>query len=246
METDVENLYFDRPNDPGDYRVSIVESTNPALIDKEVTSSLSLHNGEAFCKIMLPHAVECGDQVKCRITINDSVIIDRFVNDIEFTITEKTAHVSGAKRKKINKAEGGDSEGLNQGLGIPDAVEVKEENWHEHDFDALSALKISQDGDNWTFFINIDNKDLLHEIRASKEDAKLLHTKYISANVLVGLALLDEHKKSKSKDDENVGIDERVSKISRAISPFLIPMINGLGGLEANDMEISGDGFEEA
>ena len=59
-------------------------------------------------------------------------------------------------------------------------------------------------------------------------DPKLLEAQYKYGMVLIGLALLKEFEND-NKDEEN--IYNNILVITRAISPFLLPMISSLGEL---------------
>jgi len=62
----------------------------------------------------------------------------------------------------------------------------------------------------------------------------ILKERYKCALVLIGLALLrDDNSNGKEKDQsESEDIFEKIGKISRAISPIILPMISHLGSLE--------------
>ena len=64
---------------------------------------------------------------------------------------------------------------------------------------------------------------------------------YEVAAVLIGLALIHEahSHKAGNEDDEAMPLHEQVQKVTRAVAPFLIPMIQGLGDLGADDLDIS-------
>ena len=68
---------------------------------------------------------------------------------------------------------------------------------------------------------------------------------------LLGLAILHEDEKKPEKDnnisdddDQNgTNVEQVVESVTQAIAPILLPMIDGLGTLEATDMETySGSG----
>jgi hypothetical protein len=75
----------------------------------------------------------------------------------------------------------------------------------------------------------------------------ILRKKFEIASVLVGLALIHEQqtrKKSENNDtDEGKDVDaelsNRVRRLTRALAPVLLPMIDGLSGIEADALEQS-------
>ena len=76
-------------------------------------------------------------------------------------------------------------------------------------------------------------------MKYSKQDAKLLEAKFKYANVLLGLSMLHnadkderEHKASEGVVNEGQpSVQDTIRKISQAVAPVLIPMIDHLSGL---------------
>ena len=79
---------------------------------------------------------------------------------------------------------------------------MSQPDWGAHDFDELSVLKVVHVGTPidpqapvYDFFINVDNKFLLHSQKERPANAELLRKQFVYGFVLVGLALLQEHQK---------------------------------------------------
>ena len=79
----------------------------------------------------------------------------------------------------------------------------------------------------------MDNCHLLAEIKGRKNaDSELLRAQYESGMVLIGLSLLREFEE-KDNSSEEESVYEKISKITGAIAPILLPMITGLNELNA-------------
>lgn len=127
-------------------------------------------------------------------------------------------------------------------------IEVYQDEWAHHKFDRDSALKVIDSGEDvYDFFVNMDNIHLLTEKKAdSKITNKLLDARYKYGMVLIGIALLNDHKNSQKSHQSEITSDEinvydRIIYISKAISPILLPMIAGLGDLQEEEFEIANE-----
>jgi len=146
-------------------------------------------------------------------------------------------------------------------------VYEKDWNTFDPPFDCYSALRIgitdesgeqtSADDDNrhdvFDFKINMDNVFLKTELTATKDDFELIHKRWQYSLVLVGLAFLHEdrqHRKTNHNDSngsndfheevEDGGIEtieDKVAKVSTALAPVLLPMIDSLGSLDVDASE---------
>lgn len=99
----------------------------------------------------------------------------------------------------------------------------------------------------YSFYLNEDNNALQLELKASRGGmAAILRKKFEVANVLIGLALIYDrqiHKRSSPNGSDNKDADEelreQVVKLTRALAPVLLPMIDGLNDLELEPLEQS-------
>ena len=96
----------------------------------------------------------------------------------------------------------GISGGAGSMLNLPNITAVSKDDWDIHGFDELNVLKVvhvgtgeDPDAPVYDFFINTDNKYLLHSQKGSPNNSELLRKQFIYGFVLVGLALLQEHQK---------------------------------------------------
>jgi hypothetical protein len=151
------------------------------------------------------------------------------------------------------------------GIQLPEVKKVRKPQWDDHGFNEHSACTVLDDGTNdaddersaYSFYINVDNLYLQTDIKSGSDDPALVEAKFIYGNVLVGLALIHAHRRNGvpppsgsdgSSDDETdeVPIAKRVDYTTRALAPFMVPMIDYLGGLrEADVAEFAGVGEED-
>jgi hypothetical protein len=108
--------------------------------------------------------------------------------------------------------------------------------------------------DVYDFLINMDNVFMKSELKGSSQEIEVLKARWKYGLVLVGLALLhDEVQAKKSKildesanpeDSNGENVQTRIERITRALAPILLPMINSLGALDLEDalaMNASGE-----
>lgn len=256
FETDVENEYFKRPSNPGWYEVEVIEDSNERSETLNITNSLILHNGLAHWSLLLPEEVETGQTITLQCTVADDVNPGGFTNIAKLTIQPKANHPRGRGKRKSSTSGGSGENPV--GIELPDIKKVREADWKNYDFDERSACKIIEETDGtYTFFINVDNLYLRHEMKSRSENAALLEAKFVYGNVLVSLALIqDEKQHTQNRDSSgngsegntdqvNLQVDEQVKRTTRALGPFIVPMINYLGALNEGDVAFFGQAGDE-
>ena len=248
LETDVENGYFTRANNPGTYNLDILKGN----VDiKDISHSADLHDGVIQWSVSLPNDISIGEKVEFELSLDDNVLIEPLTKKLELIIKPKSKS-SSKPYKSNNKSKvnsGDDKNNTSAGMDLPQRVRVYEgdENWKEFEFDNKSAIhmirdRLSSDEQNeqyeTTFYINMDNINLQNEMKNSKSPI-LEKAKYEYGNVLLGLSLIHDYElrtKSTINDNDNeFTIQQDIMKTSRALSPFILPMINYLGGLTEED-----------
>lgn len=138
------------------------------------------------------------------------------------------------------------------GIKLPDIERVRDgdEAWKSHGFTDQTACKIIEDEDAesgggvYTFYVNVDNVALRTDMKGLSEDVSVKEAKFIYGNVLIGLALIHQRKNMNQTTDFDPGsatqtdgrqIDEVVESTTRALAPFLVPMIDYLGALTPDE-----------
>ncbi len=250
FETDVENEYFDRPEDRGTFELEIVDGTESENIPGH---SLALEDGEAFLNMALPEDASVGETFVLQASVYDATLIEPFVNLIEVTV------------QPTRQRRGGEGKLGNEGLRLPDVVPVRKDDtyWKKYKFDDQTACHVisepiaeeGDDGVQHTFYINVDNDSLQTEMKYSKQDVRLLEAKFKYGNVLLGLALLHEldganatNKNvpgSEASSEYEKSSEEHIRLYSRAVAPMLLPMIDQLSGLTDSELEAFSDTGED-
>jgi hypothetical protein len=238
-KTDVSNDYFDRSKDPGTFKLFIngKESEN---------RDINLWNGYAYLNVLVENS-KVGDLVHFRSEVNDinrpEAITEEFYVKVTDALTKSKTNES--KRKSPSSNQPGDEGKKAGGFALPNIIEVSKDgstgqSWEHHSFNEHSALEVKgSEEDGFDFFVNIDNIYLLSELKSAKNtEIKAIQAKYKFGLVLIGLALLNdfskEQKQEEGESEENVFTT--IEKISKAISPVIIPMIDTLGALEVQDL----------
>lgn len=125
--------------------------------------------------------------------------------------------------------------------------------------DGAASAEDEDRHDVFDFKINMDNVFLKTELKSIKDEIELIHKRWQYALVLVGLALLHEDRQqrkaaragngglSQIEDAEEQGsetIEDKVAKVSTALAPVLLPMIESLGSLDLETAEPVGASAE--
>ena len=157
----------------------------------------------------------------------------------------KKKQTNGGERKPPSSDQPGEDTKKPDGFALPTIIEVSRDgrtghSWEQQSFTEESALKVKgSEEDGYDFFVNIDNIHLLSEIKPAKSiEMQVIQAKYKFGLVLLGLALLNEtNKQQKSDEQEEMDtIFTTIEKVSKAVSPIIIPMIDTLGALETQDI----------
>jgi hypothetical protein len=241
FRTDVENEYFVRDNSPGEFILEMNGiKTNNYIIN--------LWNGTASLTAQLPVDARVEDIFNCKAIVNDETLIQPFINEFSVFVEVK-AKPSKSKNNGRRKESEGKKDGEIQSpssLALPDVEEIRRENWEKHKFDKFSAMKVMDNGEGgYDFFVNMDNIHLLCEIKAQRaSNPKLLEGQYKYGLVLITLGILKEFRKplkgENKNDNEQTDSNEldvflTIQKVSQALSPIILPMINYLGELELEE-----------
>ncbi|MFZ7133751.1 MAG: hypothetical protein ACOWWR_15490 [Eubacteriales bacterium] len=238
FKTDAVNDYFDRDRDPGTF--------NLAIDGKDINDLLlNLWQGIANLTVTLPENVKVGQILHFHSSIIDINRALPFEHDFFVVVEDKKDNVVGGGGKgnrNINKNEGDTGEQLSN-LALPNIIEVYEDHWGKHNFSKESALKVIDSGENgYDFYINMDNVHLQTEKKPNVDlDVKILDARYKYGMVLIGIAMLQESNNNvvlnnKLDEDNDKDVFKNIAETTKIISPILLPMINGLGSLQTDEV----------
>jgi hypothetical protein len=246
FETDAEDSYFVRDLDPGTWAVRM--NVGEACIDAGNWTTMGPKSGIAHLSInQLPPGTKVGDQVEYLIEVTDPSRIEPFRNHLILNV-QAGSPPSGSPGGRIKGENTGKGDmGGGALMALPDVTSVTEESWSEYGFNESSALKViaiglSTDAEVYDFFVNTGNKYLRIAQKEPKSDARLLEKQFIYGLVLIGMAILQDHAQACKRADVDVrnsdssSIEEIVVTTTRAVAPILLPLIEAIGGLSADDL----------
>ena len=259
FETDAKNDYFSRDNQPGSR--TLFQKTGDGW--REATDYYwgTLSNGVAHLTFTLPEGADIGDILKYKVEVTDASRPVPFVCELELTVARAVQNRGGGGGNRRNRREP-NTEGSNRNrptsLNIPDPQPIHRAEWgnQEPPFDRDTAMKIvraPQSGEHgYDFFINMDNVHLETYLKQRPRDAEALKLKFSVSMTLVTLSLLHEHKQRKpSETTENPSeggepVEDWVANTTKALAPFLLPMIDGVSNIRGADDETPDESADEA
>ncbi|MFC1981734.1 hypothetical protein ACFLVN_05805 [Chloroflexota bacterium] len=238
FETDAENDYFDRDNDPGMFTLK----ANDEVVRDYI---LTLWNGKANLTIQLNLNTEAGDNVLYQARVTDPTRWDPFEDSFEIMVLSEEPHHKGGDTEKSESGIDGEGKGKHQPdlLALPEICDVTRKDWETHKFDEYSGIEVLSSGDEgFDFYINIDNICLQTELKYTKlqTDPELVIARFRYGMVLLGIAMLREfgvlEAEGKTGSYEQNAL-EKIKEFTRAISPVLLPMISALSELEEDEVK---------
>jgi hypothetical protein len=262
FDTDVVDDYFTRKVDRGlkDF-ASIVGGKRVPLGDYV---GPNLANGRANLSFDLSDGAKAGDIVEMEFVIKDPATGAVFVNKAKFAVLaaiEPDDKTKTTKKKKPPSNKPGEQPDGQAGLDFPKVVWVKPEapNWKMH-FESLDdCLAIVDDGEDdatgkWQpdlkFYLNEGNKSLQNELKFTKLPVAAVKKQFEIGVVLVGMAMIhddkqrgqekDKDKNGEKKDkDQDAEVYKLAAQFTRAIAPVILPMIQSLGDLADEEIDLS-------
>ena len=236
-ETDAENDYFQRDNDPGEF---ILKANGEVVADYV----LNLWNGIANLTVSLDTNVSPGANITYTSQVKDATKWEAFEEDFLVVVAkeEDPRKGNGVSRQKEGVTKDGTGRQEPSLLSLPNMEDIHREKWDVHKFDEYSGLEVKDSGEvGYDFYINIDNICLQTELKYAKihTSPELLIARFRYGMVLIGLAMLREYGTAESQDQTNTNeqpVVEKIRDFTRAISPILLPMISSLSELETDEV----------
>ena len=240
FETDVVNDYFSRSQYAGGHFLRFQDQD---LLDGPIPNhTLNLQDGVATLNLALPDGASVGDSFRYELVVRDETLVEPFLNRfvISVGLPQEQSGGNGIRRPRF-----GDGDGLGetfQGLAVPTAVPVYEQDWWRYGFDQYSALRVIDDSSdeggahgNFTYYINMDNVYLNTELKATKDSPEIVKSRWQYGMVLIGLAMLRDQR---SSADITTTPQEEAAKVAAAVAPVMLPLIEHLGALSEEDVAI--------
>lgn len=263
--TDVENEYFVRESDRGRYHVEVVSgalegrelTTSINLYNGVANWSVAIPEEDVSPGDILAVQLTVTDDLLPEPIVNIArvTIVEKSRHDLSENGERK--HRSGGEDPGSTGAgrppgnQGDSSDGPPAGIELPKINKVRRNGWEERSFDEHSSCTVIDEGTGdendersvYEFYVNVDNVYLQTDMKHGCGDAPLIETKFIYGNVLVALALIHDQKRMEHKgrngdadDQDEQPIARRVEQVTRALAPFLVPMVDYLGGLDSEDV----------
>jgi hypothetical protein len=262
FDTDVVDDYFTRKIDRGQKEFVRIENGNRVPLTDYTGPNLA--DGHANLTLDLPEGTKAGDVLELELTVRDPVIEAEFLNKAKLAVLAAMEDNDGHKGKKKKSAadKPGDKQDGSAGINFPNVMWVKPDaaNWKTY-FDTLDdCLCLIDDSEtddkgksepNYTFYLNDGNKALQNELTTAKLPVAAVKKQFEVGVVLIGMAMLhddkqrkpqkpsadEENDKTKTQDDD--AVSKRAAQFTRAIAPIILPMIQSLGDLADEDVDVS-------
>jgi|WetSurSiteA1Bulk_404760.scaffolds.fasta_scaffold00059_5 hypothetical protein len=237
FETDANNDYFNRKTNKGTYKLlKQKDGVFNEVSRDEFKYSINLYNGIACLNIDLNSTYLKGDSVRLLLEVSDPMrIVDPpFINELLLNIKDENIITGGEERERIkppDRIPGKDRE-KSGGISYPKIYKVYESEWEQHGFNKFSVIKVIKtkidDGKSnidFNFYINMSNIYLQHEIKENIEEKVELEAYFEYGMALIGISIIYDDQQNKNEDTKFEGIEERIADYSRAMGPFIIPII---------------------
>ena len=247
FETDARDDYFTRSAERGSFDLFML---NTGDSEKRVgINGPNLKRGIATVTMDLPDEAVVGEKMTFVARVRDTRAT--FENSIIISVKPSAKPSDGGKgrRRPPTDRRGKDRERPME-VAPPRIRRIYRDSWEAEKFDEFTAMKAEpigytedEDTDIYEFKINMDNTPLKHEGKQKRLDevqSKILGEQFLYANVLIGLSLLLEEKRTSKAGSEVVDgreetVEDRIEHTCRALAPF-IPALISLG---SSDLELS-------
>jgi hypothetical protein len=252
FETDAENDYFRRDEEPGEFKLS-------QLIDGKLKPAKNwrtphLFEGSATLTLSLPDDVEIGRTLTFEAQINDPSRVEPFRNRFTLTVRREREErpPQPPKPSRPPHEEQTPADGKDKGdsrLNVPQPQEIREPAWTNQDpqFDRFTAMRIKrppgapEDSHVFDYFINMDNVFLIQAMKTQAKRAAEHRERFKFGMTLIALALIrydlearkreqiqtesDDEEENKSKRPD---IHDTVAEVTSALAPFILPLVDTL------------------
>ena len=143
------------------------------------------------------HAPSAADSLPSTVGNGQSVpsasIGGRWQNRKQLQVLNKHRKDGGNETPENGSDTKGKAQYTPSSLPLPNIFEVRKKNWDKRRFENYSALDIVSSGEGgYNFFVNMDNINLLTELKYIKSSPELLNTRFKYGMVLIGMAILKE------------------------------------------------------
>jgi hypothetical protein len=185
FETDAQNDYFKRLDDPGEVTIE-----PPDLLEHN-----HLWNGRWDTRFRVPWDAKPGDLIPVTVTVMDVMRTMPFVSTFTLRAEEEASDVERTSGGRNGQRK--PTPGTNQtrvALAPPHPIEVRKEDWDEYGFDKYGALLVRHSPDGgYDYYVNIDNAFLLTELSRAKEEDKPMVKFWFKWGLVLGAVGMIKH-----------------------------------------------------
>ncbi len=141
----------------------------------ELIKHLGLFNGIATLTAKLPEEVQVNQELIFETSLSDEYIPSKFKNEIR-VVTEapqdKSSGKSGSRIQPPGKTRSKDRE-TPSSVGIPTIIEIYKNGWESVGMNEESGLNLMKVDESSDYFVNMDNKYLLTELKNIKDESQI-------------------------------------------------------------------------
>lgn len=219
--TDAENDYLSRNNDPGEF-------IHPSA--DELPHNLSgLRNGKLRITLRIPTGAKVGDEIPCTFGFRDS---SPRPEPLTFSVLVRVGEAEPTSSKPKGRQSKVKSTPDNS-LAFPDIEWVYKGGWGEFNFNEESGACIIENPEGVTIYVNGDNRHLIAMNARERDESERDMCRHMF-RYGVGILTLAMHKRLNDKmgsDADTTGdADTAVKHASEAISAHVVNIIRQLGG----------------
>ena len=238
FETDAQNDYFSR------VRMRGIRAVTDATNSPVSGSWGNLHDGFTSFNLMPIPLSEVGKTLVLKVLWNDPTRTTPLECSLELTvIAPGKPKGSGTKGGRKSADSGRGSSGSPDRLEMPPIQDKSHDD--DEDWTDRTAMTVNlSDGKADQFWYNRDNRFLKDAQKRSKSEPRLLEHRFKLGLALLSLSLIDSLENSgaaRAEDDVEAGqipdTEEEVARLTAAVAPVLLPMIEGLASIDPTDLD---------
>lgn len=227
--TDAANDYLSRSLYPG----SFTFDCDDAPVN-EWANIIKLNEGVLTLQLDVPEdfSVDTILKVECRLV--DETMVDALTTSSFLKIESlRKSEPSDTPRQRRPPKKARD-------LQLPPIQDVRRDEWGQYKFDANSALTVIQNEETYDFFVNMDNKYLLNEIKHNhKIEKEILEYRFKFALFFLVFPLINEHFSKEFNFDDDRDKEADIRKFSSVCAAIVLPLIEALS---TSDLVLAAEG----
>jgi hypothetical protein len=232
FETDAENVYFSRANDPGEL------SVEPTF---DVVEASHLWNGKFSVDFRVPWNAKIGDRFPIKVVVTDVTRTAPFVCQLTLVAREEVEDKKqpGGRPNPPKDPHSPLPKNGTSALQPPNPIPVRKPDWAKYGFKhEYEAIKIKRSENGLDFYVNIDHASLVTEMSNQKQNPTLVKFWFTWGLTFAGLAMVrdaeerSKNSRSKGRDQERENGDgadlESISTACDGLARVIVPIIRGL------------------